>query len=339
MAVEIHEIDTRTASEAELLELHELYHSVDSEYLPDDPPEPFERRRLDWQTITSDEDAPRWVLREDSEAVGAAVAWVNLEQNLDNGFARVHVVPEARGKGYARQLAESALTYLENQGRKRVDTHAKLGAPSEGFAERLGLKKVLQDRRSRLKLEDLDIGLMDEWMDKARERASDYELLFLKAPYPDELVQKYCDLHAVMNTAPRDDYEMEDWVLTPKMWREMEEAVDARATDLSTYIAVHAPSGDFAGYTTIQTDRLRPDQAWQWDTGVDPAHRNKGLGRWLKAALIKRVIEDYPEVERVDTWNAGSNEPMLAINVAMGFKGILETGTWQGDLATAIESL
>lgn len=339
MAPDIHEIDTRKASEAELLELHEFYHSVDAEYLPDDPPEPFERRRLDWQNLASDEAAPRWVLREDGKAVAAAVAWINLEQNLDNGFGRVHVVPQARGRGHARRLTDLVLGYLEDQGRKRVDTHTKVGSLSEGYAEKLGLKKVLVDRRSRLRIKDLDIGMMDEWIERAQERAQDYDLLFLKAPYPEELVQKYCDLAGVMNTAPRDDYEMDDWVLTPKMWRETEANSEARAADINTCIAVHGPSGDFAGYTTIQTDRLRPDQAWQWDTGVHPDHRNKGLGRWLKAALIKKVIKDYPEVDRVDTDNAGSNAPMLAINVAMGFRGILETGVWQGDLATAIERL
>jgi hypothetical protein len=40
-------------------------------------------------------------------------------------------------------------------------------------------------------------------------------------------------------------------------------------------------------------------------------------------------------VTRVDTFNAGSNEPMLNINVAMGFRPIHLSRAWQGDLATA----
>ncbi len=339
MSIEIREIDTRTASDEALRDLHEFYHSVDAEYLPDDPPEPFERRLLDWKNLTEDEAVPRWALREDGKIVAAGLAGINLEQNTDNGFGRVHVHPAARGKGHARRLTEFILSYLESQGRVRVDTHVKLGSPSEGFAGRLGLEKAQEERRSRLKIDELDMDLMDSWIDRAAERASDYELLHIDAPYPEELVQKFCDLTAVMNTAPRDDYEMDDWILTPEVWRDIEAKTDQRAADIRTCIAVHEPTGDFAGYTTIQTDRLQPDQAWQWDTGVDPAHRNKGLGRWLKAALIKRVLDECPDVDRVDTWNAGSNEPMLAINVAMGFKGILETATWQGDVATAIDSL
>lgn len=339
MSIEIQEIDTRTAPEETLRTLHSFYHAVDAEYLPDDPPTPFERRALDWQNTAADSVVPRWLLTDDGDPVAAGVAWMNLEQNLDNGFGRVFVHPDARGRGHARRLAEVILSLLKENGRSKVDTHARLDSPSEGFAEKLGLKRALTDRRSRLEISELDMGLMESWITRAQERASDYELLFLSSPYPENVIPKFCELAGVMNTAPREDYEMEDWVLTPEMWRDTEAKADARAADIHTCIAVHRPTGEFAGYTTIQTDRLMPEQAWQWDTGVRPEHRNKGLGRWLKAALIERVLAEHPEIDRIDTDNAGSNEPMLAINVAMGFKGILETATWQGDLETAIERL
>jgi GNAT superfamily N-acetyltransferase len=77
----------------------------------------------------------------------------------------------------------------------------------------------------------------------------------------------------------------------------------------------------------------------QWDTGVDPAHRNLGLGRWMKAAMAFYLRENHPEVERIDTENAGSNAPMLNLNIEMGFKPILVQNVWQGDLATVRRNL
>jgi GNAT superfamily N-acetyltransferase len=106
---------------------------------------------------------------------------------------------------------------------------------------------------------------------------------------------------------------------------------------LHTYIAVHQPTQEYVGYTTIKTQELQPDLAWQWDTGVHPEHRNRGLGRWLKAAMIDKIVADYPAMDRVDTFNAGSNEPMLDINIAMGFKPVHLSQAWQGDLATVRE--
>ena len=46
----------------------------------------------------------------------------------------------------------------------------------------------------------------------------------------------------------------------------------------------------------------------------------RGLGKWLKAAMLLHVRNLYPKVEVVVTENAGSNAPMLAINTKIGFR-------------------
>ena len=104
-------------------------------------------------------------------------------------------------------------------------------------------------------------------------------------------------------------------------------------------VAVDRATGDFVGLSEIIFQTHQPDLAWQGDTGVHPDYRNKGLGRWLKAATIKKVVAEHPEIDRLDTGNAGSNEAMLNINVAMGYKPILVTNAWQGDLAVLRERL
>jgi hypothetical protein len=79
--------------------------------------------------------------------------------------------------------------------------------------------------------------------------------------------------------------------------------------------------------------------AWQGDTGVWPKHRERGLGRWLKAVNALRLLDEQPEVEFIDTWNAGSNEAMLAINVAMGFRPLENWGIWQAGTDVVAEAL
>jgi GNAT superfamily N-acetyltransferase len=275
----------------------------------------------------------------DGEIAGSAVAWMNLEQNLSNGFGWIYVRPANRRQGLARILACALLDHLEDMGRKRLDTYVREGDPSERLAERAGLKPVYREKRSRLVIAGVDMERMRAWIDRADERAADYELLQLQAPFPNEVVEAYCELQFQMNTAPLEDMEMDDEVLTPEIWREQEQRSADSFHDLLTYIAVHRPSGEFVGSTTIQTDQLQPDLAWQWETVVHPDHRNKGLGRLLKAAMIERVVRDRPKVERIDTYNAGSNEPMMNINIAMGFKPIQITNTYQGDLVTVRENL
>ncbi len=58
----------------------------------------------------------------------------------------------------------------------------------------------------------------------------------------------------------------------------------------------------------------------QFMTGVSRPYRGKGLGKWLKAAMLLKVREEYPQVEVVVTDNATTNAAMLAINSRLGFK-------------------
>jgi GNAT superfamily N-acetyltransferase len=339
MSIRIDEVDTSTAPDDLLREMHEYYLPLSEELLPGDPPTTFERRAADWRYIRSDHSIPRWLLRADGEIVASAVAWLDLEQNLDNGFGWIYVRPADRGRGFGRMLASALFDRLEDEGRKRFDTYVVEGHPAAALMEKLELKHVYREQRSRLVMAEVDMAKMRSWIDRAGERAADYELLELQTPFPEEAIGKYCNLQFQMNTAPTEGYEVEDEVLTPEQWLDQEGQLDGACKDLLTYVAVHRSTGEFVGSTSVQTDRLQPDQAWQWETVVHPDHRNKGLGRLLKGSMVERLVRDWPKVERIDTTNAGSNEPMLNINLAMGYKAIQFTNSYQGDLVMAREKL
>jgi mycothiol synthase len=330
----IEQIDTTRAPDSLLRELHDYYVVLEAEELPGDPPTPIDMRIADWRYLSTHYPEWRWILRDGDGIAAAAVAAYDVHQNLENGFGRVHVHPDKRGRGYARAIATPVFDHLEENGRTRFETWIKKGEPFEGLLPELGLEPVYEEKRSRLVIADLDMELMDAWIERASERASDYDLVYHESPLPDEILDDFCELALIMNTAPRESFEVEDEVLTPEHWREMESNARDSKSQLHTLIAVHRPTGRFAGYTQIKTQELQPDLAWQLDTGVDPEHRNKGLGRWLKAGMIRRIVGAYPRVARVDTYNAGSNEPMLNINIAMGFAPFHISNSWQGSLQT-----
>lgn len=339
MTVVIEEVDTTSAPESLLREMHQHYLGVDAELLPGDPPQPFEQRMVGWRHLPEHEDVRRWVLREDGEIKAVAVTYMNKYEDLNNGFARVHVRPDARRRGFATLLAAPAFDVLEVGDRKSLITDVPDGSPLESKLEALGMKKAYQDKRSRLVIADLDWDLMDAWIENASERATGYELFYLETPIPEEHLESWCAIRDVMNTAPREQLEFEDTTYTPQKWRDTEAKDLAKGNRLLAHVAVDMETGQFVGISEIGVQKYQPDLAWQGDTGVHPDHRNQGLGRWLKAATIKKVTGDHPEIQRVDTYNAGSNEPMLNINVEMGYRPILLSNAWQGDLAVVRERL
>lgn len=140
-----------------------------------------------------------------------------------------------------------------------------------------------------------------------------------------------------MNNAPLEDMEEDPRNWSVDEWRALEANEALRQREVLGYYAIHSSSGDFVGYTNVAYQNLHPAVAYQWDTGVDPAHQNLGLGRWLKAAMMQVLLDQYPAIEIVETENAESNDPMLNINVAMGFKSAFEQVIYQGPIDKALD--
>ena len=74
-------------------------------------------------------------------------------------------------------------------------------------------------------------------------------------------------------------------------------------------------------------------------TGVFTQYRNKGLGRWLKAAMLDKVLKERPEVKYVRTGNADSNAAMLKINIELGFLPYMADTLWQVEIDNVLEYL
>jgi GNAT superfamily N-acetyltransferase len=331
VSTRIEEIDTRTAPEGTLVALHELHVLERLEQRPDDQPEPLALDLAEMRGILSNRLLPIWAMYDGDEIVAEAGAHMETDQDLDNGFVWVFVHPEHRGRGFARALLDPAISRLEELDRTKTIAESASHLTGGGLAEAAGLSKVMLAKRSRLNLADLDLDLMDQWIDRAAERTGDdYELVFAESPIPDDMLDTFVEALHIMNTAPLEDLEEEPHVWTAEEWREREQLAAKRDDRILNLMALHRPSGKFAGFTNIKYQGLFPEQAWQWDTGVDPTHRNLGLGRWLKATMIRRLLTDFPEVKRIDTFNAGSNEPMLNINIAMGFGPVLFEQVYQG---------
>jgi len=333
MATDVIEIDALAAPESLLLELHSFYVELDKEELPEDPQMPAEQRFAIWRHVPNYSVVRRWVLFDNETIVGTSVLSMNKTENLKNAYFRLYIGQNHRRKGLSRLLAEPILDVALENGRTSLTTDVTEDSEWEPKLESLGMKRSLVDKESRLMIEDVDWDLMDNWIERASERAPEYELLSLETPIPEEHLQKWCDLMLVMNTAPLEDLDWEPFTMSPEKWRSIESIDIARGNPLMAEVAVHKPTGDWVGVSEINALSHQPDLAWQGDTGVDPAHRNKGLGRWLKAAMLKRFVAAHPETERIDTENAGSNEPMLNINIEMGYRPLHVNNAWQGDTA------
>ena len=270
----------------------------------------------------------------------ACVAWEDYEDNREAAFIELDVMPPFRRQRIGAALAKVGVEFAKEQGRPLVgfDANDKVRAGWD-FLKSIGAEHKLTGRFSMLKFADVDCAQLEGWVARAAERASDYELLRWDGACPDEYAEAFVNEQNVMNTAPIDDLEYEDEVFTVARLRDREETVAVRNIQLSTLVARHKPTGEFVAHTDVWLPQRWPAKAYQNDTGVNPAHREKGLGRWLKAQMILNLMAERPALDNISTWNAGSNDAMLGINYAMGFKTVTEYGEHQVRADVALEKL
>lgn len=302
------------------------------EVQPDDPPRPLQAvidNARGW-ALLPDITVHAWHLWREDEIV--AHLFATVAEREDNrhllDVRALHVLPAYRRRGLARLLLAKLLELAEGHDRRLL-----LGATTDrvpegaALAERLGARPGLAAHTNQLELAELNRELLDGWLSAApRER---YALEFRAGPYPEAELSAIAELLNAMNTAPRGDLEVEDFTVTPERLRQWERYRAAQGLERWALFALERSSGALAGATIVYFDARDPALLLQDDTVVVPAHRGHGLGKWLKAAMLEKVLRERPQVERVRTGNADANAPMLAINHALGFKPYVAETVWQ----------
>lgn len=315
-----------------MAELYQARAVLHHEATPDDPRRPLADEIAAVRHMAAPEDGAVVVARDSAGAVAgiAACDWEQL-QGVDHMlWASIEVLPDRRRQGLGQMLLDRSAELAEHRGLRLVTGRTRDNVPSGAeFCRQFGAEPAMVGEENRLDLRGVDRDLVDRWIAEGPVRAPGYRLLFVAGRTPPDLAERAAEVLNVMNTAPREDLDMGDMRITPELMHEYEDAEEAAGEARWAYYAVENATGRFAGLTDIRVRPSLPDRVFVGDTAVDPAHRGSGLGKWLKAAITRRILDELPPVRWVITWNAGSNDAMLAINRQLGFRPALIGTTWQ----------
>ena len=258
-----------------------------------------------------------------------AVAIGCLELTVDPANAAVAVIEitPANDNVSAAVVAE-LVQRARDDGRTSVIGACDYTPAAHAFWAGLSAELRYTERESSLMLAEVDPAMMQRWIDAA---PTGVELVHWTRRCPDEWIETLVATANAMNDAPTDDLDVADTIVDVDMMRAEIEARAARGLEYHGILAV-AGDGAAAGATEVFVNRHRPACSWQWNTVVLPAHRGRGIGRWMKAAMWQRLRATKPEVTALQTGNAASNAHMLAINFEMGFRPTHLMGCWQADL-------
>lgn len=249
------------------------------------------------------------------EIVGAGETfWWEAEDNRDRAYIHPAVAPHADLDAVLEGLFGAAGDVLRPLGRDVLMVEAVSGDPVGKWVEARGGKVGSVEQHNVCRLASLsrdDVGAL------AAAPPEGYELLAFDGDCPDEHLEAYTRLMETMNTAPRDDLTMEDWVYTPQRVRDYEKGLRDRGHTMWTVVAREVATGEFAAFNQLVTFPEWPEVIENEDTAVAIPHRGHGLGLYVKSVNLLRAMDSPAQV--VSTWNAASNEHMLRVNRRLGF--------------------
>lgn len=336
MPIEVAEV--RGPDDPRLDVLLEVRRAVDAWLDPGDPVIPRAELAAELFVLHRDIVRRAWLATLDGKPAGLAVAERELDGINDATVGLdVFVDPAHARRGVARALVAEAVRASADEGCTSL-VGAAIGAPGIALCRALGMTHRQDGRVSRLHIADVDEAQQARWIDEAPGRALGYRVVTWTGPAPDARVEHLCRALDAMTDAPLDDL---DWTIPPltvDRLSDREAAWVRRGFDIATALAL-APGGEAAGATQLLVSRHRPALGHQSDTGVVAQHRGHGLGRWLKAANLRQVLERQPALAVVDTDNAESNPYMLAINVDMGYRPYRTLSIHQAPMSTALRAL
>jgi len=327
-------VDVRSAGDDVLRSMFAVATQIEREDVPEPPWVP----ELEWVAeLRADagiQDRADWLVR-DGAGAPVAVGHFYASRSGENSHRAklvVQVAPAARRRGTGTLLLRLVTGAAHDAGRTVVQTWTTAAGPGAAFATRWGITAEDELELNRLRVARLDRTLIDRWLERAKERAEQYELVWWDGRCPDALRSTYAEVRQVMNTAPQVSDHVDE-VFTVDKLDELEASWAEAGLPWWTVCARQRQSGRLVGYTELAFSDEEPALAYQGDTAVDPLHRGQGIGRWVKAAMLERMLRERRAVEVVDTDNAGSGDAMIAINRHLDFRVILRTERRRADLA------
>ena len=342
MMIQINDFDYQNATEEAYEALSRCRNLIRAEQLPDDPPIPVEEMIQEYQNIPSFVDLSYWAASDGQsrDIVAFGTLQTTMKDNLHMAIFMICVLPEFRQLGIGRDILSRIVQAAQQEKRSLLITFTTDRIPAgEAFLERIGAQRGLEQHTNQLIIADLDPNLLTGWQEKARERGVGFEIGLWEGQYPEEDIEAIVELYDLLNQMPFGDLEIEKFVFTAEQLRQEELNLFARGYERWTVYVRERETGAFAGYTEVFWNPNRPEIIGQGITGVFPEFRNKGLGRWLKASMLQKILEERPQAKYIRTGNADMNAPMLKINNELGFKPYFAECIWQVETDKAAEYL
>lgn len=242
----------------------------------------------------------------------------SYETNKHLAVIEIQVLPESRKQGIAKQALHEFVKAIT----EKSDIKFAFGNTEEvdgrEFAKHIGAIEAQVNVDNRLYLDEVDWSMVKQWNDEGRKRNPETTFTFYEE-IPEEIMTAYVRTYQeTINQIPRDEMALGDIKYTPELIRKNEDERRRMGRKKIGIVSIE-PNGEVSGVSELGYNPATAVRIGQGLTSVLEQYRGRGLGKILKAALLLKAREQFPDAKYIGTDNATSNGPMLHINKKLGF--------------------
>lgn len=331
--LDIRNVGFRTGTDEELMALHAVEAPIARERGSNRMPQPIESYIAYARNLPSPFSDHAWLAQtSDGAPIAAGFCWSNSAGDHRVMECDVLVRQDRRREAIGCRLMAVICEVTASEGRSLLTWSTFDAVPAgDAFSRRLRARVGRVSRTSELTISKVNSTTLERWSYAERARGLGYSLEMVKGTFPEHLRRDAAKLHHIMQTAPREGLDVGDVSIDAEFVAELDRSLVNSGRTRWTVI-MRDPLGACVGGTEVIFEPEDLSTVMQQNTGVDPAHRGLGLAKWAKATMIERIRDERPEARTVRTDNAFSNDPMLAINLALGFKITGTRTEWQAQV-------
>lgn len=315
MELTVHAFDPESASDDDLRGYHETMAAGQVVDTPDETPLTLEnvigRLRNPFPGFGP---IRYWIARRGGIVRGVAHCFFPEAENERLGLGGIVVHPDFRRRGTGTALLREMVPVLREAGRSAVEGwQVTLGGAGEKWAHAVGMRTANTVLMQTLAVPEVDRSL---WHAST---PGGYVLRRWSGAAPDDLIESYAAARRAIHDAPFGQlgHRSPEWDVD--RIRSVERDFAGRNIEQRVVVAVDEKSGLVAGVTEIELHPHRPLWAYQRDTAVLRAHRGRGLGRCMKAHMLRQLLAEHPEIELIWTTTSANNDHMSRVNLGLGY--------------------
>ena len=190
---------------------------------------------------------------------------------------------------------------------------------------------------SELIVKEANMEKIDAWLAEAPAKFPNLRLEFY-TDIPDNLLEEYAAFFTQMLEDLPAAQELGDTKITAASVK-LDQEAESLGNACSYRYLIFNEANQLVAKTNVSIDRNDPQEMAQYMTGVKKEYRGRGLSKWLKAAMFKKLVADFPKLEKINTDTHPENHASRELSKQMGFKRTGSKKRFFIDRANIVKSL